>query len=1151
MATPPTRSELEDLSETLQLSLKIVGKIHPSVPAVANSAILAQPSLAPVVTQTDIIADAFTKFVQFYDQLIRNSLIPSWEAEAKDTEAQHVAKSQSRARLRVRSLGLDPATNLLTSAALAPESGSSGWSATLSVKTMDIASQIIVALYSHFKISAQTDKPVSISTLATSSPPVTPPATTNPKLAAILAQQALQAGTAPSALLPAGSSRGVVDIPSWLQTVWDAATSTKHPLASVLAIRTFVNLLTLPPNSSMTPVMQNGIVTETKMCHKIAHRLWDLLNPALSIVHYQAAGLFSDLRDFAPEVCEEVVSAELITPSLEQRVQGLQRFALLWRLTGELSASSVGNSVNSTPFTKNLFQMLDTLNDEQPMAKLAGRTWLADSISKIERILDPLFVVLLDKNTARSDGFYAVEYDCRRVLYVFKILQWIIECDFRSFMQYVMEKPISKDIIGLAERQNQSNGSSSPMSALLAYFFWDSHKPLADENTESLPSKPKNYLDLLVIMSLRYISGQVSPKANPEFISKNSVVQTTSANFLQYLLQKVTVEKTAAELAFLVQEPVLQNLAQAVSLGNLILQAQLLGLLRTIILIDFGRFTSTAGASSAPHPHLLAGTSPPSHSSSPSTKELASSFVALENSQDSIGKSPMFLQTIIIGLLQPNTDFNIRFYWLEFVTSCLPSLSKYLGTLVPPLIKCICDVINSQDAFYDSVGSKDTMMLLRALNFIISFLLSGLDQDKKSRDTAAPQSGGGSNVVSSFFRGIFQQGDAGESPPPSAAAVASPTVEAVSALLQKLPVVVEALIRVWGPPSIGHGKVSKGLGLVVEFSSDETHNRYGLQDQVLHVRIIRNNLVLKKVLLALFQIMELLYTNFPTRLLTSAMYLWRFNVADSITGDFGPASANLPPTPNAVQISKLTVLEFLNAMSNVSSDSVFKSITDIVKTLHAEDARKLNLASNHSRASSSHTSVLTPALVQASTTPPSGGSSDAAAALAGTRRGRPSTTVHNQDSIVTDFLAFFCEFGTKPVTETGCSHLFAASRELLSTHNPHAVLLLFRAIDHYLSKTPKATLRKFKREYQEIAQKVVDSSLNIAMRTFVDYSASWRVEARFFLSQDDPNINVGSNLPGSKSMNQVGLPSAAEESNSESSSESGEGTLRAPSSNMT
>jgi hypothetical protein len=107
-------------------------------------------------------------------------------------------------------------------------------------------------------------------------------------------------------------------------------------------------------------------------------QLWELLHPSLSIVHYRAAQLFLELKDLSVDICEDVISDALVTGALDQRVSGLQRFALLWRLTGEL-----GTSVS--PFNRNLFQMLDSLNDDQPMVKLAGRTWLADSISKVER----------------------------------------------------------------------------------------------------------------------------------------------------------------------------------------------------------------------------------------------------------------------------------------------------------------------------------------------------------------------------------------------------------------------------------------------------------------------------------------------------------------------------------------------------------------------------------------------------------------------------------------------------------------------------------------------------------------------------------------------------------------------------------------------
>jgi len=66
----------------------------------------------------------------------------------------------------------------------------------------------------------------------------------------------------------------------------------------------------------------------------------------------------------------------------------------------------------------------------------------------------------LDKTTIRSNAVYLSEYDCRRVLYVFKVLRAIIDCDIRLFMQHVSEtnKPISKDILELNKIQTTEPG---------------------------------------------------------------------------------------------------------------------------------------------------------------------------------------------------------------------------------------------------------------------------------------------------------------------------------------------------------------------------------------------------------------------------------------------------------------------------------------------------------------------------------------------------------------------------------------------------------------------------------------------------------------------------------------------------------------------
>eukprot|EP01121_Diplochlamys_sp_Union-15-3_P020716 TRINITY_DN8153_c0_g1_i1.p1 TRINITY_DN8153_c0_g1~~TRINITY_DN8153_c0_g1_i1.p1 ORF type:complete len:100 (-),score=14.20 TRINITY_DN8153_c0_g1_i1:30-329(-) len=97
--------------------------------------------------------------------------------------------------------------------------------------------------------------------------------------------------------------------------------------------------MTLPENSGFTASMQKYVVHGTRYCQLVAKRLWDLLHPSLSIVHYRATTLFLDFRMVCTDICEEVIAEALVQSKVEERVEGCQRFALLWRLTGEIGAT--------------------------------------------------------------------------------------------------------------------------------------------------------------------------------------------------------------------------------------------------------------------------------------------------------------------------------------------------------------------------------------------------------------------------------------------------------------------------------------------------------------------------------------------------------------------------------------------------------------------------------------------------------------------------------------------------------------------------------------------------------------------------------------------------------------------------------------------
>lgn len=221
-------------------------------------------------------------------------------------------------------------------------------------------------------------------------------------------------------------------------------------------------------------------------------QLWSLFEQSLAIVHYPAAELFLDLSTTCEDVCSEIIAESMIQNDLHKRIEGYQRFALIWRLTGELG-------LEYRPFSNILFLMLDSLNDENPTIKLVGKTWLGDSITKAERILDPLLLVLLDPSTRRQNFEYQKVYDTRRVLHVWRILKVIIECDFKLFMQHVMEKTVSKDILKLNDSQVLPNTEKV-----------DNNTATKSTSTQ-VPGNDflfipiNNYLDLLVVTALRYM----------------------------------------------------------------------------------------------------------------------------------------------------------------------------------------------------------------------------------------------------------------------------------------------------------------------------------------------------------------------------------------------------------------------------------------------------------------------------------------------------------------------------------------------------------------------------------------------------------------------------------------------------------------------
>lgn len=594
----------------------------------------------------------------------------------------------------------------------------------------------------------------------------------------------------------ASVSASARDLPPWFTAVAQVAAGNAEPRILCIAARTTVSLLTISgddaavESAAISLATRRAAIDDGVLLPNIVQRLWQLLEPAHVAVHYTAAETLMRLSALPRDHVTPVVASALAHRDGREREVGHQRFALLWRLSGELGGGERFSAAN-------LFAMLDSLNDEQPSVRLTGQSWLADSISRAERVLDPLIVVLLSPETTRHAHTYLHEFDTARVLDVFRKLTLIVECDFQLFMRQVLSKAVNADLVRrysaleLANHQplasaDDNDAAVAPadidMAAVPAMIVGNS-----DADVTGVRGACRSYLDLLCASAMLFVQGATDARHSTQFRDRNGIVQTAAAEFLQYLLTKITSPERARLVAKSVRVGVLRTLSQAVVAQSLVLQVYLLGVLRAVVQLSGG------GGGSGDE------------------------------------SSEVLLQTLIIGLLQPPAK-SIRYHWLEFVTASLPHMGDELGDVVVPVLRCMCELLDSYQSAYDSLSSRDILMLLHALAVILDHCLFDADApapQAQSRPAATLPV----RVLGNFVKDVF--GGASSSSSGSGVASSGATTAAhertKKAVTGELGVVLHSLVAVWQK-----GAAVNGADAVV-LTPDEVHNKYAIQDQIVGI----------------------------------------------------------------------------------------------------------------------------------------------------------------------------------------------------------------------------------------------------------------------------------------------------------------------------
>jgi hypothetical protein len=599
--------------------------------------------------------------------------------------------------------------------------------------------------------------------------------------------------SSPMSSSSSSSSSSAPQSPPWFLALTRVARYDEPQLACIAA-RTVISLLqgsddTTIDSYSLPASVRRAAIGDAHLLPGVVQRLWRLLEPAFVQVHYTAAESLMRLSTLACDYVTPVVASALTSRDGHEREVAHERFALLWRLSGELGGDERFSAAN-------LFVMLDSLSDEQPSVRLTGQSWLADSIARVERVLDPLLMTLLAPDTKRARSVYCGEFDTARVLHTFRKLKVIIECDFQLFMRQVLSKSVNADVahaVALLERgadddaddnggddddNDGGRGASAPGSSIAEY--------------------GRSYLDLLASTAMLFVQGRTADEHSAQFRERNGIVRTVAAEFLQFLLTKITLPERARVVARNVRTGVLSTLAEAVAERSLVLQVYLLGVLRAVVVLSGGARTA-----------------------------------------DREG-SVMLMQTLLSGLLQPAAK-NIRYHWLEFITASLPYMGDALPDVVPPVLRCMCDLLDSFHSAYDSLSSRDILMLLHALAVILDHCLFDAGAATPATATSAAVAPVPSTlahpvrVLGKFVKDVFGgagigvAGGAASATAADASSHSGALLRAKASVAAELGVVLHSLVAVWQK-----GAAANGVDAVV-LTPDEVHNKYAIQDQIVGI----------------------------------------------------------------------------------------------------------------------------------------------------------------------------------------------------------------------------------------------------------------------------------------------------------------------------
>ena len=132
----------------------------------------------------------------------------------------------------------------------------------------------------------------------------------------------------------------------------------------------------------------------------------------------------------------------------------------------------------------------------------SARQWLVDAIKNFAVVINPLFDILLHKTTSRFIGkgdllYYHKVYDCPRILDALRKLKSLLVVGGDNVAHFLRNTKISTMIRKVNDDYHSSLNDSDDLDT---------------------------YLELILIVSLRFIHGEAEDSMGPEFAEENESV---------------------------------------------------------------------------------------------------------------------------------------------------------------------------------------------------------------------------------------------------------------------------------------------------------------------------------------------------------------------------------------------------------------------------------------------------------------------------------------------------------------------------------------------------------------------------------------------------------------------------------------------------